>query len=300
MEERICKWDDQYLHNASGQRRTTVVVFITLLTMAAEIIFGLITGSMALLADGIHMGTHAFALTVTLIAYHIAKKHAADPDFAFSTGKVGILGGYTNAIILGITAVLMLYEAVERLLQPEQILFDQALIVAVLGLLVNGASALLLAGGQQHEHHGHQHQDHNLRAAYLHVITDALTSVLAIAALLIGKFSGELWPDAAVALLGAAVILKWSFGLLKSTGGLLVDHHPISEERRAVLDAAAQQQAEVEDLHIWQTSENSTAVIVHLKASRSFDRHAFESLVKEACGCTHLSLDIDHTDDGGE
>lgn len=301
MTERIC---NQHIvrDNRSNMRKTSIVVVITLITMVAEIIYGLITGSMALLADGIHMGTHAFALVVTVIAYYIAGKHAKNPNFAFSSGKVSILGGYTNAIILGITALYMVYEAINRLINPETIIFNQALIVAVIGLTINIISAFLLSSGDSHHHHHHHgdndhhshehHHDHNLRAAYIHVITDAMTSVLAIIALLIGKFFGQTWPDALVAILGAVVILKWAYGLLISSGSLLVDYHPVAKDNEKLQLIANKSGSIIKDLHIWKTSENCKAIILELEPGETFDKDQFLNDVKDKCNCNHITVEI--------
>lgn len=345
MKEKICNQQNLQDHNLANMKKTAIVVVITLLTMIVEIVYGLITGSMALLADGIHMGTHTFALIITLTAYLIAGRHAENPNFAFSTGKVGILGGYTNAIILGITAFYMVYEAIQRLINPENIIFNQALLVAVIGLTVNLISALLLsAGGHEHHHgqmpqeqehghhqrqdphgqmslgqehghpqrqdplgheHGHhqgqehgepknnvKHTDHNLRSAYLHVITDALTSVLAIVALLFGKFFDQIWLDPVVAILGALVILKWAYGLLVSTGKLLVDYHPAADDDkiRAMADESG---SIIRDLHIWKTSENHKAIILHLEAGKLFNKADFIKKIRNAYGFSHITLELE-------
>ena len=296
MTERICNQISDHEHADSPIKRTAIVVSITLITMIAEIGYGFLTGSMALLADGIHMGTHTFALIVTLAAYLFAKSQAENPGFAFSSGKVGILGGYTNAIILGITALYMVYEAVHRLINPETIIFNQALLVAGIGLTVNLISAFLLSSGG-HDHHGHDHSheshhDHNLRSAYVHVITDALTSVLAIVALLTGKLTGQTWPDAAVAMLGAAVILKWAWDLLVSSGKLLVDYHPSVDERAHIQAIAGESGSRIKDLHIWKSSENHKVMIVKLEAGENFSKEVFTGKVRAACRCQHLTLEI--------
>jgi len=291
MKQRIC---NQQLSEASiteNMRRTAIVVLITVVTMLVEILYGLLTSSMALLADGIHMGTHTFALIVTLIAYRIAHTQKDNPNFAFSSGKVGILGGYTNAILLGVTALYMMKAAIERLITPQPISFAQALTVAIIGLLVNLASALLLSGkGNHHTHTEEHHMDHNLRSAYVHVLTDALTSVLAIAALLSGLVFDQSWPDALVAILGALVILRWAWGLLKSSGKLLVDYHETSEELDQVTMIAAAAGSKVLDLHIWHTSENSKAMIIELETGTAFDSGVFTEQVKRLCRIDHLTL----------
>ncbi len=296
MTHRICNQHNIHNHNHSNMKKTAIVVSITLITMVAEIGYGLLTGSMALLADGIHMGTHTFALIVTLIAYIIAGKHADNPNFAFSSGKVGVLGGYTNAIILGITAVYMVYEAIHRLLNPVTIIFNQALLVAVIGLIVNLISAALLSSGGHDHHghdHGHHHHDHNLRSAYIHVITDAMTSVLAIIALLVGRFFGQTWPDAVVAILGAVVILKWAYDLLVSSGKLLVDYHPASNDNEQIQKIAGESDATVNDLHIWRTSENSKVMILNVKAGDGFNKEDFIKRIKSVCYCNHLTLELE-------
>lgn len=298
MKERICNQQIKNDRKQSNIKRTAIVVVITLITMIGEIFFGLITGSMALLADGIHMGTHTFALLVTLLTYLIAGKHAENPNFAFSTGKVGILGGYTNAIILGVTAIYMVNEAVHRLISPESIIFNQALYVALIGLTVNLVSAYLLSSGNHnHDHHHHHHDrdhhhDHNLRSAYIHVITDAMTSVLAIIALLTGKYFNQTWPDSLVAILGAIVILKWAYDLLISSGKLLVDYHPVADDSKILNTIAGEYDSLVEDLHIWRTSENHKFMILKIKKGKSFDRETFLEKVRDQTGCNHITLDV--------
>lgn len=295
MKNRICNQDCLKVNHDSNMKKTGVVITITLITMISEIVYGLITGSMALLADGIHMGTHTFALIVTMIAYMISKKHADNPNFTFSSGKVGILGAYTNAIILGITAFYMIYEACHRLINPETIMFNQALIVAAIGLIVNLISAILLSSdGNDHSTHNHDHHhDHNLRAAYIHVITDALTSVLAIIALLIGKYFNYTRPDAIVAILGAIVILKWAYDLLHSTGSLLVDYHPIAEDNKKIQSIADETKSVVQDLHVWQISENQKVIILNVKAGELFVKKEFLNKIKEACSCKHITLELE-------
>ncbi|AHC16105.1 CDF family Co(II)/Ni(II) efflux transporter DmeF [Salinispira pacifica] len=261
---------------SDNMKRTAIVVAITLTTMFAEIFFGMVTGSMSLLADGIHMGTHGLALGVTLIAYVISGKHRYNRKFSFSSGKVEVLGGYSNAIFLGVTAVIMTVESVERLISPEVVDFSQALLVAVIGLVINIASALILSPpwkGHNHRHHGEHRDrdttdsrddehDHNLKAAYLHVVTDALTSVLAIFALLSGKVFSVTWPDAAVAILAAAVILKWAYGLLVSSGKILVDYYDSEKELKEVRELLKSRNRELQDFHLWRTSASEKAMVI--------------------------------------
>lgn len=221
---------DQWLHshqfdetNASVERRTRWVVVITAMTMAAEIIAGYFSGSMALLADGWHMGTHMFALGIAVFAYRFARLNKDNPAFTFGTGKVSSLAGFTSAVVLGIVALGMISESISRLITPNEIHFAQAIVVAVIGLVVNIGSAMLLHDAEDDEHeHGH-HADHNRRAAFVHVVADALTSVLAIVALVAVRFWSLWWMDPAVALVGAALITTWAVGLLRDTSRVLLD-----------------------------------------------------------------------------
>ena len=253
-----------------GETRTLLVIALTAVTMAVEIGAGLVFGSMALLADGLHMGSHAVALGISAFAYIYARRRATDPRFSFGTGKVNALGGFTGALLLAGFAVGMAWESVERLIVPVTINFDRATLVAVLGLLVNLLSIRIL-GGHGHDHapardlghahgHGHAHhgthgvedRDHNLRSAYLHVLADALTSVLAIGALLAGKYAGLAWMDPLMGVLGALLVARWSVGLLRETSEVLLDHqapaHLLSRVRDSIEAHAADR---VADLHVW-------------------------------------------------
>jgi cation diffusion facilitator family transporter len=288
---------------------TLIVVVITLITMAVEIIAGLISGSMALLSDGIHMGTHALALFITLAAYIFARKQMDNPSFSFGTGKVGALGGYTNAILLLIAAAAMAFESIERLINPVHIMFNQAIVVAVIGLVVNIVSAIILGrGGADHSHdHDHLpshdehsdsicqhqgHEDHNLKAAYLHVITDALTSVLAIIALLAAKFFGLAWADPLVGILGAIVVTRWAIGLLKQTSSLLLDKSDTSETVTRLRELIESDTTSIEDLHLWQISENERSLILSLTSSDDKGPSFYHNLVKKAGNFEHITVEI--------
>jgi cation diffusion facilitator family transporter len=264
------------------------VVIITLITMIVEIIAGLISGSMALLSDGIHMGTHALALFITLAAYIFARKQMDNPSFCFGTGKVGVLGGYTNAILLLVAAAAMAFESIERLINPVHILFNQAIIVAVIGLVVNIVSAIILGHGGS----DHSHEDHNLKAAYLHVITDALTSVLAIIALLAAKFFGLSWADPLVGILGAIVVTRWAIGLLKQTSSVLLDKSDTSETVARLRELIESDTTSIEDLHIWQISENEQSLILSLNSSDDKDPSFYHNLVKKAGHFDHITVEI--------
>lgn len=264
------------ISNKKNQKKTTIVIIITAVMMVAEIVGGLIYGSMALLSDGIHMGTHALALLITLFAYIIAKKHAEDTKFTFGTGKIGVIGGYTSAIVLLIAALVMIWESFHRLLDPVAIGFNQSLMVAVIGLIVNFVSALLLKDDHGHSHghsHGHDHsdehhehkEDHNLKAAYLHVIADALTSVGAIIALIGAKYMGWIWLDPFVGIVGAIIVIKWGIGLLKTTGKILVDYDDDESLRKEIIELIHKNNLEVSDIHIWDILNGDKAVICSIK-----------------------------------
>ena len=258
-------------------RRTLWVVALTSVMMVGEIVAGQIFGSMALLADGFHMATHAGALAVAAGAYAFARRHAHNRRFTFGTGKVGDLAGFASALVLGLFALGIATESVGRLLDPRPVAFGQATLVAALGLVVNVVSALLLSGGHHHghDHHHHDHGDHGhhghheghhhdnaLRSAYLHVLADALTSVLAIMALLAGRYLGWIWLDPAMGIVGALVIARWSWSLMRDTGAVLLDTsdpHLEAEVREAVEGAG---DARITDLHIWRVGPGAHAAIV--------------------------------------
>ncbi len=225
-DEQIELWQHHHVFNAdkkSVEKSTLIVVVITFVTMIAEILFGWISHSMALLADGWHMGTHAFALGISLIAYVMARKFAKDRSFTFGTWKIEILGAYTSAIVLGLVGLIMIYSSINRILHPLNIYYNQALLVAVIGLTVNVVCAVILnSGGHSHENahhheeddhhaHSHHHEDLNLKSAYLHVVADALTSVLAIAALIGAKYFNFVWLDPFMGIVGAVLIIRWSY-----------------------------------------------------------------------------------------
>ncbi len=252
-------------------KRTLWVVWLTAATMVVEIAFGWITGSMALLADGFHMATHAGALAVAAAAYGYAKRHARNPRYTFGTGKVGDLSGFASALVLLLTALLIAVESAMRFFQPIDVAFGEATVVAIVGLVINIISALLLGHDHSHDHgaghddhdHSHGHADNNLRAAYVHVLTDALTSVLAIAALLAGRYLGWWWMDPAVGLLGAVVIARWAWGLMKDTAAILLDtaEPALMAKVRGVVEAEG---ATIRDLHVWRIGPHAHAAIVSL------------------------------------
>ncbi|MFI3119112.1 MAG: CDF family Co(II)/Ni(II) efflux transporter DmeF, partial [Methylococcaceae bacterium] len=248
--------------NRKGERRTKQVLVLTFLTMALEITAGILFGSMALLADGWHMGTHVAAFMITIIAYRYSRIHAHDQTFAFSSGKVGVLGGYTSSVVLGVVALIMLIESGQRIVNPHLIHFDEAIAVAGFGLFINLICALLLRDHHHHHHddhhdhdHTHHHHDHNLKAAYLHVLADALTSVLAIVALVLAKYYGWNWLDPVMGIVGALIITQWSYSLLKETSPLLLDESIALKYKLAIKEKIeSDADNRISDLHIWRVS----------------------------------------------
>jgi cation diffusion facilitator family transporter len=262
-------------HNPLAERRTRQVMWLTAVMMVLEIVAGTLLGSMALLADGWHMSSHAMALGVSAGAYWLARRHAGDPRFAFGTWKIEVLGGYTSAVFLVGVAAYMGIESVTRLMQPTEIHFDEAIPVAILGLAVNVISAWLLSTGHAHAHdhdhhaHGaddHHHHDLNLRSAYLHVVADAATSVLAIIALAGGKYFGASWLDPVMGIVGTVLVGRWAIGLLRDTGRVLLDAEmdaPVVAEVRDVV-AALPGAPRLHDLHVWRVGRGKYACIVSL------------------------------------
>lgn len=262
-----------------NMRRTSWVVWLTAAMMVVEIAAGYMTGSMALLADGFHMATHAGALGVAVLAYRYAKQHVTNPRYTFGTGKVGDLAGFASAVALALFALGIAYESVLRLIDPVKVDFADATLVAVVGLIVNIVSAFLLMGGGHdhgHSHGGHSHDhghgpDNNMRAAIAHVLADALTSVLAIAALLGGRYWGWVWLDPVIGLLGAIVIVKWSWSLMRDTAAILLDtaEPHLADEIRRTVEAAGD--AKVTDLHVWRIGPAAHAAIVDYAGAANCD-----------------------------
>lgn len=259
-------------HDANA-RRTLWVVALAVAMMVAEIAAGLAFNSMALLAEGFHMATHAGALGVAAVAYAYARRHAHSRRYSFGTGKVGELAGFASAVVLGLSALAIAAESAARLLDPRPVAFGEAAAVAAIGLVVNLVSAALLGGGHRHghghghhdhgrDHDGHHHDDHNLRSAYLHVLADALTSVLAIAALLGGRFFGWVWLDPAMGLVAATVIAAWSWGLMRDTAAVLLDAADPALEAEVREQVEGPGDARITDLHVWRVGPGAHAAIV--------------------------------------
>jgi len=326
--------------NRRGEARTRAVLVVTLITMVAEIIGGWLTGSMSLLADGWHMGTHALALGVATVAYALARRHASDSRYAFGTWKIEVLGGFASALVLAMVAVGIMFESALRLWHGTPIDAATALWVACIGLAVNLVSAWLLhgaddaphghdhgpaaSGGQGHAHehaHGHAHEhdhaadahiDHpiatadgghdlNLRAAYVHVLADALTSVLAILALAAALWLGWQWLDPLVGVLGAAVIGVWSVGLLRQTAAVLLDRemdHPLVEQIRTAIEADGD--ARVADLHLWRVGRQQYAAIASIVADVPLPSADYRARLAGYPALVHLSLEVNQCPRAGQ
>jgi cation diffusion facilitator family transporter len=313
--QRIEAWQHDHVFLGAGhdrnERRTWLVVVLTATTMVVEIAGGAIYGSMALMADGWHMFTHAAALAIAALAYRFARRHASDRRFTFGTGKLGELAGYSSAMILWMVAVLIVYESVARLFDPVAIVFDQAIAIAVAGLIVNLVSAWILRDGHHHgdEHRhrhapqpvhrhepGHRHRaaqhDHNLRGAYLHVMADALTSVLAIVALLAGRFYGWNWMDPVMGIVGAAIILRWSIGLVRTSGAVLLDTVP----DRALADLVASRLEtggdRLADLHLWRLGPGHVGLVAAIVADRPQPPEHYKARLDGIDGLSHVTIEV--------
>ncbi|MCB1859663.1 MAG: CDF family Co(II)/Ni(II) efflux transporter DmeF [Gammaproteobacteria bacterium] len=303
-------WEHQHdfsIDTSTSERNTQLVVILTGVMMVVEILSGYLFGSMALLADGWHMGTHMAALTISLFAYRYARRHADNPRYSFGTGKVGALGGFASATALVVVALAMGAESISRLFSPQAIHFDEAILVAVVGLVVNLLSAWLLQEGGKHphahthdhaHHHDHFHHDHNLRAAYLHVLADALTSLLAIAALFTGKYFGWVWMDALMGLVGAALITRWGFGLLRETSGELLDEvpdeHAIDHIREAI-ELSSQDQ--ITDLHLWRLGPGHFGAIISVVTHEPKSPEHYKSLLQNISTLSHITVEVNRCND---
>ncbi|HWX84118.1 MAG TPA: CDF family Co(II)/Ni(II) efflux transporter DmeF [Xanthobacteraceae bacterium] len=298
-----------------NERRTWAVIVLCAVMMAAEIVGGLLFGSIALVADGLHMSTHASALLLAALAYRYARRHADDPRFSFGTGKLGDLAGFSSAIVLVMIAFLIGYEAISRLVAPVPISFNEAIPIAVLGLIVNIASALLLSGGghdhghshhhsnehnHSHEHdhdhvHGTAHRDNNIRAAVIHVLADAVVSVLVIAGLLLGRTFGWLFMDPVAGLVGATVIVSWSYGLIRDTGAILLDMNPdrgMAERLRATIERDGDR---LEDLHLWRLGPGHLGAILSVVTTKPRDAGHYRRLLRHFRNLSHVTVEVQHS-----
>ena len=282
----------------SGEFRTFIVIAITSSMMLVEIVAGLAFGSMALLADGLHMGSHTIALSINAFAYVYARRNANNERYSFGTGKVNTLGGYTGAILLAVVASMMAWESVERLIAPISIAFNQAIIVAVLGLVVNGASVFILGINQGHGHeHEHHRHDHNLRSAYFHVLADAITSLLAIFALLVGKYFGAVWMDSVMGVVGAALVARWSLGLLKSTGVILLDQQSSKETQDSIRKTIENDDNRIVDLHLWAVGPDIYSAVISIVSRSPQQPEYYKSLLANDLTLDHVSIEVHEYDE---
>src|SRR4030081_913568 len=299
---------DFALDSSSAERRTRIVIGIAATMMVIEITAGVAFNSMALLVDGWHMATHVTAFLITALAYYFSRRHASNPLHSFGTAKIGVLGGFASAVILAVIALLMAGESVRRFFAPLPIHFNEAIGIAVLGLFVNLTCALVLT----HEHdHGHSHSDHphtharqdrhhhhdlNLRAAYLHVLADAFTSVTAISALLAGKFFAWSWLDPAVGILGSGVVMSWAYSLIRDTGGILLDRTPASSDLPEEIRRAIETDGDsiVTDLHVWQVGVGKFAAIVSIVAHEPRTSDQYRELLRGHEELVHVTIETQH------
>jgi cation diffusion facilitator family transporter len=319
--------------HAANERRTWAAISLAGFMMVAEIAGGTLFGSLAVVADGFHMATHALALLIAAVAYSYARRHANDPRFVFGTGKLGDLAGFTSALVLTIIALMIGYEATVRLFSPVTIHFDEAILIAAGGLIVNIATAWLLSagGGDHYRHadghgvghrgghdghladldhadiyeldfvgHGHggalsasaAHRDNNMRAAFVHVAADAAVSVLAICGLLLGRFFGWVWMDPVMGIVGASVIANWAYGLIRDTGGVLLDMNPdkaMAEELRHAIESDGDRLA---DLHVWRLGPGHLGVIVSVITAKPRDAEFYRSRLSRFRTLSHVTIEV--------
>lgn len=301
-----------------NERRVWLVIALTASMMVVEISAGTIYGSMALVADGWHMSTHAGAMLITALTYLYARRHADDRRFTFGTGKLGDLGGFASAIVLALIALLIGWESLMRLANPVEISFEQAIAVAVAGLCVNLVCAWLLRDDHSHHHHGHGHghghhhthhghdhshhghaRDNNLHAAYLHVLADALTSILAIVALLAGRSYGWLWADPVMGVVGALVIARWSWGLIRDSGSVLLDRIPDDEDLPGEIREALETDTDrIADLHVWQVGPGHHAAIISLVSSDPAAPSDYKARLAEIHELSHITVEVERVNAG--
>jgi cation diffusion facilitator family transporter len=298
-----------------NERKTWAVIWLCGAMMIAEIIGGMLFGSIALIADGLHMSTHAGALLLAALAYTYARKYADNPRFTFGTGKLGDLAGFSSAIILAMIALLIGYESISRFFAPVPIHFAEAIPIACLGLVVNIASAWLLSGGGHHHHHGHSHghtddehdhehehttqglahRDNNIRAAVIHVVADAAVSVLVIGGLLLARVFGWLWMDPLAGIIGACVIASWSYGLVKDTGSILLDMNPdrlLADSLRQTIESDGDQ---VGDLHLWRLGPGHLGAILSVSTKAPHDPDYYRGKLARFRSLSHLTIEVRQT-----
>jgi cation diffusion facilitator family transporter len=304
---------DQWTHDhvflgarhVRNERRTWFVVVLTAVMMVGEIVAGIVFGSMALLADGWHMATHAAALGIAALAYLFARRQARNSHFTFGTGKFGDLAAFASAVILGIVAIQIAFESFERLINPVAIAYREAIAVAVLGLVVNLVSAFLLREEHDDHHHGHAHghghdhahahhqRDNNLRAAYVHVLADAATSVLAISALLTAAYLRWTWADPVVGIVGAVVIASWAVGLLRSSGSVLLDVNNAGKMEGLIRQRLETRGDRVTDLHLWQIGPGHRAAVISLISDDPLPPSVYKRRLSGLHGLSHVTVEVE-------
>ncbi len=268
------------------------MIAITATMMMVEITAGLAFGSMALLADGLHMASHTAALGISAFAYIYARRHARDEQFSFGTGKVNSLAGFAGAILLAVFAVMMAWESIDRLLHPIEIVFNWAILVAVAGLIVNGTSMWIL-GRKGHDNTHHHDHDHNLRSAYLHVLADTLTSVTAIGALLAGKYFGLVWMDPLMGIVGSILVAFWSVGLLRTTSAVLLDKQGPEQIREKIRsNIEAHDDDRVTDLHLWMIGPQIYAAEVAVVTQHPKNADHYKQLLPPEVGLVHVTISV--------
>lgn len=288
---------DFALDSSVAEKRTRIVIGITAAMMVLEIVAGVASNSMALLADGWHMGTHVTAFFISALAYYFSRRYADNPLHSFGTAKIGVLGGFASAIVLAVVALLMAAESVHRFFSPLFIYFNEAIGIAILGLFVNLACALVLTHGHGHEHDGHpHHHDLNLRAAYLHVLADAFTSMTAIAALLAGKFFAWTWLDPVVGVVGSGVVMSWAYTLIRDTSGILLDRTPASSDLPGQIRRTLESDGDsvVTDLHVWQVGVGKFAAIVSIVSHEPKTSAQYRGLLEQHHELVHVTIETQH------
>ena len=300
MSNSSIEWEHSHdfgIDNEKNTSKVKIVFWLTTVIMVLEIVAGTWSGSMALLADGWHMGTHSAAFLIAIFAYSYAKKNSNNKSFSFGTGKVNYLGGFASAIALAIVALMMVVESMQRLVEPHNIQFNEAIIVALVGLVVNVISALILKDEHHHHHeessNHHQHHDHNMKAAYLHVLADTLTSVLAIIALLIGKYIGLVWLDPVMGVVGAVVIFHWSFGLIKESSAVLLDKSVDISTLDKISTAMKEKNSVIKDIHVWKIANSHQAAILSVSSKEPLDSDEYRKILKALLPqLSHVSVEV--------
>ncbi|MCC8938962.1 CDF family Co(II)/Ni(II) efflux transporter DmeF [Bradyrhizobium sp. Arg68] len=303
---------DQWTHDhvflggahARNERRTWIVVGLTAAMMVGEIVAGWLSGSMALLADGWHMATHAAALGIAGLAYLLARRQARNARFSFGTGKFGDLAAFSSAIILAMIAIQVAWESIDRLMHPVPIAYSEAIAVAALGLIVNLSSAWLLRDDHDHHHHGHghghdhaydhhhHHHDNNLRAAYVHVLADAATSILAIAALVVGMSANWAWADPLVGIVGSLVIASWAYGLIRAAGAVLLDVNADKALETTIRERIETKGDRITDLHLWQVGPGHRAAVISVLSDHPLPPATYKRRLGGLRGLSHITVEV--------